>query len=240
MGTGVQEYVHMRKLTKLLAGASGLLVAAPAIAQYGAQADFQARIGNLQNRIEAGVRSGAITGTEAAPLREQLRNLQRLERRYAAGGFTQVERTQLQPRIQSLRQQIATAERNDYARPRPRQDDAWDNDDRDARYGGDDRYKDDGYRERDWDRDREEYNRDRYDDASLDDVRAYDRDYDPAEDRYGARIGSRVPGHYGGVPYELRDDFPETMPFTYRFWEGRVFQVERRTGVIVRIYDVDR
>jgi hypothetical protein len=238
MGAGVQEYVHMRKLTMLLAGASGLLAAAPAIAQYEPQANFQARIGNLQSRIEAGVRSGAITGTEAAPLREQLRNLQRLERRYAAGGFTQLERTQLQPRIQSLRQQIATAERNDYARPRPRQDYAWGNDDRDARYGDNGLYEDDGYGDRR--RDRDQYDRDGYDDAGRDDDRTYDRDYGREEDRYGARVGGRVPGHYGGVPYELRDDFPETMPYTYRFWDGRVFQVERRTGLIVRIYDADR
>jgi hypothetical protein len=100
-----------------LSGASCFLTIAPALAQSGPQPSFQNRFGNLENRIQVGLLSGAITRTEAAPLRDELRLIQQLERRYSPGGFTQTERDRLQTRLQSLRQQIATAERNDYARP---------------------------------------------------------------------------------------------------------------------------
>ena len=215
----------MRTVVMALAGASGLLATAPALAQSGPQPNFQNRFGNLENRIQIGLQSGAITRTEAAPLREQLRQVQQLERRSASGGFTQAERTRIQTRLQSLRQQIATAERNDYARPGTSDEDPWPGDTDNER--GRDRY--DGNE----DRDRRGDDRGRYDD------RYRDRDHTPDADqgRHEARIGSRVPGHFGGVPRELRNEFPETMPYTYRFWDGRVYQVERRTGVIVRIYE---
>ncbi len=221
----------MRRLMVALAGASCLVATAPALAQSGPQPNFQNRFGNIENRIQAGLQSGAITRTEAAPLRDQLRQVQQLERRYAPGGLTQTERNQLQARLQSLRQQIATAERNDYARPGTSDEDPWPGErgrgggdrygrDEDAGRGGDDR---DGYGnpggDRDWDDDSE---------------------HDEDQSRYSVRVGSRVPGHFGGIPRELRREFPETLPYTYRFWEGRVYQVDRRTGVILRIYEAGR
>lgn len=185
-----------------------------------AQANFRNRITTLQNRIQIGVQTGAITRIEAAPLREQLRQIQQLERRYAPGGFTQSERTQIQPRIQSLRQQIAGAERNDYASPRTSQDDAWgyEPDDRSTgRYG------------------RNDYDRDDRGGRYGEDTRGYD-DGVGFDDRYQVRVGSRVPTNLGGVPYELRRRYPETERYTYRSDGNRIYQVERRTGVIVQIY----
>jgi hypothetical protein len=210
-----------------LSGASCFLTIAPALAQSGPQPSFQNRFGNLENRIQVGLLSGAITRTEAAPLRDELRLIQQLERRYSPGGFTQTERDRLQTRLQSLRQQIATAERNDYARPGTSDEDLWPGDEG-ARRG---RYDD-----QDQDRDARRDDRDGYDDRYRDDYDNQASDQDP----YEVRVGSRVPSHFGGIPRELRNEFPETMPYTYRFSDDRVYQVDRRTGVIVRIYEPDR
>jgi hypothetical protein len=217
----------MRNLMVVLAGATCLAAITPAVAQSGSQPNFQNRFGNLETRIQAGLQSGAITRTEAAPLREQLRQVQQLERRYAPGGFTPAERNRLQTRLQSLRQQIATAERNDYARPGTSDDDPW---------PGDEDARRDRYDDRDQDRSARRDDRDGYDDRYPD---GYD---DQASDQapYEVRVGSRVPSHFGGIPRELRNEFPETMPYTYRFSDDRVYQVDRRTGVIVRIYEPDR
>ena len=214
----------MRMLAVALAVASGLS-SISASAQIGAQSNIQNRLANFQDRIQAGVESGSITRTEAAPLRDQLRQVQQLERRYAAGGLTPDERNLLQPRVRSLRQQIATAERNDYSRPGTRRDDGeedWAESDRGV---GGERY---ASRDEDW-------NEERYADELYS-----GGGEDRFDDEVGARVGSRVPGAFGALPYELRSEFPETERHTFRFWNGRIYQADRRTGVIVRIYEAER
>ncbi|HEX8379440.1 MAG TPA: hypothetical protein VF619_02685, partial [Allosphingosinicella sp.] len=128
-----------------LAATSAITVAAPASAQsggyggngYGANSNVEMRSDQLQMRLQAGVRSGAITRAEAMPLREQLRQLTRLEAVYAQGGISGRERADLQHRINSLRQGIRMAERSGDSRY-GRDDDRYDRDD--DRYDRDDRY----------------------------------------------------------------------------------------------------
>jgi hypothetical protein len=117
----------MNKLLIALAATTAFTAAAPAAAQYGA-GNAELRVDQLQAQLQAGVQSGSITRAEAMPLREQLRQLTRLERQYAAGGFSNQERMDLRSRIQTLRQGIRMAGRTG-----------------DSRYDRDDRYSDDGY-----------------------------------------------------------------------------------------------
>jgi hypothetical protein len=183
-----------------LAATSAIAAAAPASAQsggyggnaYGANSNIEMRADQLQMRLQAGVRSGAITRAEAMPLRAQLRELMRLETLYAGDGISGRERADLQHRIISLRQGIRMAERTTDGRY-GRDDDRYGRDDdrygRDEdRYGRDDRYgrgdvdsrydrNNDGWDDRDGNRDgrwdvdsRYDSNRDGYDD------RDYDRD----------------------------------------------------------------
>ncbi|HEX2764719.1 MAG TPA: hypothetical protein VHM92_12865 [Allosphingosinicella sp.] len=148
----------MKKIIIALAATTAFAGAAPALAQYGS-GNYPSRTYQLQEQLQEGVRSGAITRAEAMPLRQQLRQLGQLERQYSYGGITGRERSDLQMRINRLRQQIRFAARNG-----------------DSRYDRDDRYGD-RYGDRDGDRD------DRYDD------RYGDRDdrYGDRDDRYGDR-----------------------------------------------------
>lgn len=119
----------MNKIMIALAATAAIAVAAPAAAQS-VGADFEVRTEQLQSRLEAGLRSGAISRAEAVPLREQLRQLTRLERQYARGGLNAAERADLRTRSASLRQNIAMAARGG--------DDRWGRDrDRDDRFGRD-------------------------------------------------------------------------------------------------------
>jgi hypothetical protein len=118
----------VNKIIIALAATTALGAAMPAAAQ-GAGSNIQVRIGELQTELQAGVRSGGITRAEAMPLRQQLRQLNELERQYAQGGLSLQERSALQGRIATLRQGIRTAARTGDSRY-----------DRDGRYDGDERY----------------------------------------------------------------------------------------------------
>jgi hypothetical protein len=105
------------------------------------------------------------------------------------------------------------------------------------RYGNNDRY----------DRDDDRYGRDD------------DRDYD---DRYqnngtqqrggigglidnvlgggGLRVGQRVSGNLGGVPYQYRDQFRDGNGVYYRSDNRAIYQIDARTDTVVRVYPLNR
>lgn len=126
-----------------LAAIPALAFAVPAAAQPGgfngqqgsyrdagnAGMHMSARIDQLQMRLQAGVQNGSISRREAMPLRQQLRQLVQLERRYSAGGMSGQERSELQRRMRDVRMAIRRADGNDQAR--------WDGYDREDGYGRD-------------------------------------------------------------------------------------------------------
>ncbi|HEY0012088.1 MAG TPA: hypothetical protein VGB79_04460 [Allosphingosinicella sp.] len=100
----------MKKIILSIAAAAALSAgaAAPAAAQNRGSG-LDNRIEALQQQIQHGVQRGTISRNEAQPLRDQLRDLTRLERQYSRGGFTRAEQRSLQTGIQNLRQRIAYA-----------------------------------------------------------------------------------------------------------------------------------
>ncbi|MGQ0533103.1 MAG: hypothetical protein ACT4OF_10505 [Caulobacteraceae bacterium] len=101
----------MRKLLAIAVAASALAVAAPASAQ--SWQSINERQARLDARIDAGVRSGDLTRGEAARLRDEFRDLARLEARYRASyGLSSSERRDLDMRFDRLSAQIRY-ERND-------------------------------------------------------------------------------------------------------------------------------
>ncbi|HEX8512466.1 MAG TPA: hypothetical protein VF688_05105 [Allosphingosinicella sp.] len=232
-----------------LAATSALAAAAPASAQsggyggngYGANSNIEMRADQLQMRLQAGVRSGAITRAEAMPLRAQLRELMRLETLYARDGISGRERADLQHRINSLRQGIRMAERGTDGRY-GRDDDRYDRDDRygrdDDRYDRDgDRYgrgdvdsrydrNNDGWDDRDGNRDgrwdvdsRYDSNRDGYDDRDHDRDGRWDNDqgYQQSDNRgVVGQILDRVTGNGGLRVGQRASSNLGSVPYAYR------------------------
>jgi hypothetical protein len=86
------------------ATAAVALCAGSAAAQ--AWTSINQRQARLEQRIDAGVRSGDLTRSEAARLRDQFRDLARLEVRYRHGGLSGWERNDLDRRFDALSSQI--------------------------------------------------------------------------------------------------------------------------------------
>jgi hypothetical protein len=250
-----------------LAATSALAAFAPASAQpgygngngngYGYGNNAEVRADQLQVRLQAGIRSGAITRSEAMPLREQLRDLTRLESLYARDGISGRERADLQQRIASLRQGIRMAERGADGRY-GRDDDRYGRADVDSRYdrdndGWDDR---DGNRDGRWDVDsRYDSNRDGYDDRDLDRDGRWDNDqgYGQSDGRgvvgqvldrisgnSGYRVGQRVSSDMGGVPYAYRTQYRDSDNVYYRSDGRQIYQIDARTQVVMHVYAMNR
>jgi hypothetical protein len=255
-----------------LAATSAVAVAAPASAQSGgyggngyanSNSNIEVRADQLQMRLQAGIRSGSITRAEAMPLREQLRQLTRLETLYARDGISGRERADLQQRVNSLRQGIRMAERGADGRygggdDRDDRDDRYSRGDVDSRYdrnndGWDDR---DGNRDGRWDVDsRYDSNRDGYDDRDHNRDGRWDNDqgYQQTNDRGvvgqildrvtgngGLRVGQRVSGDLGNVPYAYRSQYRDSDNFYYRSDDRNIYQIDARTQTVVRVYAMNR
>jgi hypothetical protein len=101
----------MKKLLAMAVAASALAVAAPAAAQ--SWQSINERQDRLDDRIDRGVRNGDLTRAEAARLRDEFRDLVRLERRYRASyGLSYAERRDLDMRFDRLSARIRF-QRND-------------------------------------------------------------------------------------------------------------------------------
>jgi hypothetical protein len=245
----------MKKLLLAMTAIPALAVAAPVAAQYQTQAYGNAgvdnRIDRLEARFQAGVQQGTISRQEAQPLRQQLRQLARLEARYSADGLSQQERADLNQRIRSLRQQLRVADGGGY--------DRYDRDN----------YDDNGYASND----RIDRNRDGWDDRDLDRDGRWDDDVnsgryggrggpleaegwyadDQCESRTGIaavfarvfgadnclRIGERAPTNLYAVPYEYRGQFRDRNGLYYRSDGNRIYGIDARTGAVVRVYRRD-
>jgi hypothetical protein len=101
----------MKKFLAMAVAASALAIAAPASAQ--SWQSINERQDRLDERIDAGVRSGDLTRSEAVRLRAEFRDLARLEARYRASyGLSNSERRDLDMRFDRLSAQIRY-QRND-------------------------------------------------------------------------------------------------------------------------------
>ncbi len=243
----------MKTLLLGMAAVSAVTIAAPAAAQYqsnnsryqsndyryqndarygnqqayAGEAGLDNRIANLDQRLQAGIRSGAIDRTEARDLRVEMRDLIRLEARYSADGLSVAERQELQGRIRALRQNLRTADNGAY--------DRYDSDDR---YGWDDR--DDRYGNR--------YGN-RYGQGGP-----YDEVSEVCVQRSGIqgvlgtilgsdnclRVGERVNlyGSLQALPAEYRNQFRDSASTYHRWVDGRVVEIDARNRTVTRIYDV--
>lgn len=95
----------MKKLiVSLAAVASVVSVAAPAAAQ--SWQNINQRQDRIERRIDQGVRHGDLTRREAIRLRDDVRQIARLEARYRVNGLSTWERQDLDRRLDRLEAQL--------------------------------------------------------------------------------------------------------------------------------------
>lgn len=168
----------MKRIFLTMAAASAFAVSAPAAAQYlrhdpyAQDGLFQSRANQIETRINEAARSGVLTSYQTAHLRDQLWQLQRLERSYSRNGLTDWERSDLRTRLADIDRQIGGTYGGD----------------RDERYDVDHN----GYDDR-TDRDGNGYDDLLDSDGNGYDDR-YDRDGDGVEDR-SPYFGGATPGY---------------------------------------------
>lgn len=224
----------MKTIFMTMAAVSALALTAPASAQP--WNSHQTHSAELRMQIDAGVESGAISRQEMTPLRDSLRQLVALERQFSANGISGREHASLQQRSATLRRQITLAERSGPART-----------EYDGRGGGErraaweDRY--DREHRADWEARytterlaawESRFGRDQRSDSNA----RFDRPN--RGDRFAgdARVGQRYPARMVNLPAEYIIDYRNNDQVYYGFDEGRIYQVDRRTGLILGLLDL--
>ena len=228
----------MKKLLFTLTAVSALAVAAPAAAQQysnmnaGGGVGIQNRIAQLDSRLQAGIQAGVINRQEARSLRQQLRSLRDLNHQYSYNGLTQQERSTLQQRIRTVRQEMRLADGGRF--------------DRDTRYSWDDRdnngwnqgYSNQGYSNQGYSGQGGPFNEvSQVCGTSSGGIAGVIGSLMGGGDNC-LSIGERVPSNLGAVPYEYRNQFRDGSGYYHRYVNGNIVQVDARTQTVVRIYDV--
>lgn len=103
----------MKKVMISLAAAAAALTAIPSTAQAAPWQAINQRQAQLDQRIDAGVRSGRLTRSEANKLRSEYNGIARLEAKYRRDGLSVRERLDLDKRFNALSRKI-TAETRDH------------------------------------------------------------------------------------------------------------------------------
>ncbi|HLL32202.1 MAG TPA: hypothetical protein VK403_14535 [Allosphingosinicella sp.] len=226
----------MNKILLSMAAVGAIAVAAPAAAQSWQSNNWNTsvnvgisnQIAQLDARLQAGIRSGEISRSEARSLRAQLRELTRLEGRYSYNGLTQAERQDLRQRLRIVRENIRIADRGRY--------------DRDNRYGDwDDRYDNDdvytgqgGPYEQPYDAYCDNNNRGGLGGLIGGILGRNDNN------NCALRVGSRAPSNLYAVPSHLRYQFRDGNGVYYRSDGRNIYQIDARTQTVLRIYSMDR
>ncbi len=218
----------MKTILLTMAALSGLSVAAPAAAQP--WNSHRTQSAELQTWIDEGVQSGAISRRELRPLRDSLQQLVMLERQFSDQGISGREHAVLQQRSASLRQQIHMAQGPGNGRHDDDRRTTWeDSYDREHRAGWEDRYL----------RDRDAAWASRF---GRDDRFGANARFDRPNrgDRFAGdvRIGQRSSVRMGALPEQFHEEFRDDDDVYYRYDDRRIYQVDRRTDLILGLIDI--
>jgi hypothetical protein len=251
----------VKNIVYALAATSALAFGAPAAAQVNAQGNVYAgqqnsypgqpgtgnRIEQLNARLQAGIQARTITSAEARPIRQQILQLSRLERQYAANGLTQRERQDLQSRLQNVRRQLRLADGGGNGRYASSNNDSYMNDDLDAGYDNGAGYTNGNY------------NNGNYEDGGYNNQTNY-RQVNEICGNEGSggggiaailgsilggssqsclRVGQRINGQLSALPNGYQNQFRNGNGYYYGYLSGNVIEVETNTSVVSRIFVVN-
>lgn len=181
-------------------------------ANAGAAVAIDNRLARLDARIQSGIQSGAIDQREAWTLRQQLQEISRLDRRYGRNGYTQQERADMQQRLRYFRDQLNMADGG-----------------RNGQYGNGQYGQGGPYEEV-----CETSNSNVGGLGGL--IGSIFGGGNNSSDCYGLRVGQRVSGNLGAVPYQYRNQYRDTNNVYYRSDGRQIYQIDTRTNTVVRIY----
>jgi hypothetical protein len=191
-----------------------------------ADGNVSARIGQLEMRLQAGVQSGSISRRDAWSLRQQLRELNMLERQYSRNGMDGQERGELQRRMRDVRMAIRNADRNNQAR--------WNDYDRQDGYGqngyGQQGYSQPGYGQ-------EGYGQQGYQQPSRGGIGGV---VDSLLGRDGLRIGQQAPNNLYGLQGGYASQYRDGNGAYYRTDGRQIYQIDARSQTVVRVYPMNR
>jgi hypothetical protein len=219
----------MRKLILGLAALPMLAIATSAAAQYNpnyqnqyanqSTVNLSARIDQLRVRLQSGVQNGSITRSEARPIREQIRQLNQLERQYAVNGLSWQERADLQQRIRIVRQQLRVA--GNGANGRYVQWDAEDGYNQGYQPGYGQGYPpyQPGYGQP----------------AQQGGVAGI---LNSLLGGGGLQVGQRAPNNLYAVPYQYQGQYRDGNGVYYRSDGRRIYQIDARSQTVVRIFSM--
>ena len=238
----------MKNLVIGLVGVPMLLAALPASAQYYQNNPSQyanqnnsylsARIDQLRFRLEAGVQNGSISRREAAPIRDQIRQLNRLERQYEVNGLSGQERADLQQRIRSVRQQLRVADNGANGRY--------------SQWEAENGYSQ-GYQQpyqQGYGQGYQQPYQQGYDQGYQQPYpQGYDQGYNQPVQQGGLagvigrvlgvgglQVGQRVSGDLHGVPPHHQGHYRDGSGIYYRSDGRRIYQIDARSHTVVRVF----
>lgn len=255
--------IEMNKLILGIVALPVLAIAAPAAAQYypnnqtqynnqgqynnqyvnQGNVNISARIDQLRVRLQSGVQNGSITRGEAVPIRQQIRQLNQLERQYAVNGLSGRERADLQQRVRMVRQQLRVADNG--ANGRYTQWDAEDGYNQGYQQQGYGQSYNQGYQQQGYG---QSYNQG-YQQQGY--GQGYNQGYaQPVQQGGiagivsrvlgggGLQVGQRATGNLYGVPYQYQGQYRDGNGVYYRSDGRRIYQIDARTQTVVRIFSM--
>jgi hypothetical protein len=228
--------------------------------QLSSRSAIDARISRLGARLDAGVRAGTIDRYEAGRLRAELNDLRNLSRSYGYGGISASERAEIASRLMRVREDIRTADNGSW----DRYDNAewgggtgygYNNNGSRSTYGN-------GYANSYGNGYANSYGNS-YSNGSSYDSRYSGRggpyeEVTTCESRPGVvgalvdsvagrdctttmlRVGERASANLYGVPYELQGTYRDGYGYYYRSDGQAIYQINSRTGTVMRVYPMNR
>jgi hypothetical protein len=223
----------MMKIIFLTMAAIAGLTVTPSVAAQSWRG-HEARTASLQMQLDEGIRSGAISRRDIPALRNGLRQLVNLERRFSPNGISNREGAILDQRGMEMRRQIVMAKRSGTSdvfanNGNDRRSDWEARYDREHRAAWDARYVSErsAQYENDFGRDRGMESDRRFDGPNRGDRFAGD-----------VRVGQRFSSRMSSLPANYRNEYKDDASAYYGYDNERIYKVDRQTGIILGMLDL--
>jgi hypothetical protein len=176
----------------------------------------------LNSRIQTGYQRGEISQSAATGLQNELRTIAQRERAYRSGGIDRAEHDDLQQRLWEVEGRIQQASYSGNRNDRYDRDERYDRNgrnDRDGRWGANDRQ---GQGRNGCPPGLERKNNGCQPPGQV------------------MRQGDRYANQYARVPASYGQRYRDTQRHLYRYNDGRIYQIDRRTNRVVGVTNAPR